>query len=340
MLHAGTNVTSVTEPLKKASLEHIYSSIRNPRPEILNHIRRLRIVRDMDSKRYAQMKRELPYMVCGTFNPPFRKAENFAYTEYFFVDIDHIEAKGMVMSQLRMQIQADSRVVLSFLSPGEDGLKVLFKFKERCYDAGVYSLFYKAFVKQFSQQYRLEQVLDSKTCDVSRACFISVDPDAYFNPTAEPVDWNQYLSLENPQELFTQKHFLEQEVKEQAKQQRKEERSLKDSDPDAAEILKIKELLKLRKTPQEKADVYVPEQLNEVIGDVKKSIEETGMQVTEIVNISYGKKIRIKLGQRLAEVNLFYGKRGFSVVKSPRTGTNAELNDLCVDVINAFIMQL
>lgn len=83
MLHAGKNVTSVTEPLKKALLEHIYSSIRNPRPEILNHIRRLRIVRDMDTKRYAQMKRELPYMVCGTFNPPFRKVENLPTPSIF-----------------------------------------------------------------------------------------------------------------------------------------------------------------------------------------------------------------------------------------------------------------
>lgn len=340
MIYAGTNVTSMAEPLKKVSLDYIYNSVRNPKPEIQNHIRRLRIVRDMDTKRYAQLKRELPYVVCGAFNPPFRKSENFAYTEYFFVDIDHIEAKGMVMSQIRMQIQSDSRVVLSFLSPGEDGLKVLFKFKERCYDAGVYSLFYKAFIRQFSQQYGLEQVLDAKTSDVSRACFISMDPDAYYNPTAEPVDWNQYICMDNPQELFAQKRLLEREVKENAKLQQQEERVMKDVDPDAAEILKIKELLKLRKTPKEKADVYVPEQLNEVIADVKKAIEETGMQVTEILNISYGKKIRMKLSHRLAEVNLFYGKRGYSVVKSPRAGTNAELNDLSVEIINAFIMQL
>lgn len=330
----------MTEPLKKVPLDYIYNSIRNPKPEIQNLIRRLRIVRDMDTKCYAQLKRELPFLVCGAFNPPFRKNENFAYTEYFFVDIDHIEAKGMVLSQVRMHIQADNRVVMSFLSPSEDGLKVLFKFKDRCYDAGVYSLFYKAFVKQFSQQYGLEQVLDAKTCDVSRACFISMDSEAYFNPNAEPVDWNQYMAMDNPQELFTQKHSLERELKASVKQQKEEERVMKDVDPDAAEILKIKELLKLRKTPKERAEVYVPEQLNEVIADVKKAIEETGMQVTEILNINYGKKIRMKLGHRLAEVNLFYGKRGFSVVKSPRTGTNAELNDLCVDVINGYIMQL
>lgn len=340
MLHAGKNVASTTEPLKKVTLDYIYNSIRNPKPEIQNLIRRLRIVRDVDAKSYAQLKRGLPYMVCGSFNPPFRKNENFAYTEYFFVDIDHIEAKGMVIKQLRAQIQADGRVVMAFLSPSEDGLKVLFKFKERCYDAGVYSLFYKSFVKQFSQQYGLEQVLDAKTCDVSRACFISMDPDVYYNQDAQPVDWNQYLAFDNPQELFSQKHGLEAEMKETQKRQKQEEMAAKDADPDAAEILKIKELLKLRATPKERAEAYVPEQLNEVIGDVKRNIEETGVQVTEILNINYGKKIRMKLGLRQAEVNLFYGKRGFSVVKSPRSGTNAELNDLCADIISGYVMQL
>ena len=38
-----------------------------------------------------------------------------------------------------------------------------------------------------------------------------------------------------------------------------------------------------------------------------------------------------------AEINLFFGKKGFSVVQSPRTGTNAELNQLMADLIIGFI---
>jgi len=72
---------------------------------------------------------------------------------------------------------------------------------------------------------------------------------------------------------------------------------------------------------------------------IKQFIEATGVQVTEIINIQYAKKIRARLGQREAEINLFYGKRGFSVVISPRSGTNEELNDLLAEIVNNFLQQ-
>lgn len=53
----------------------------------------------------------------------------------------------------------------------------------------------------------------------------------------------------------------------------------------------------------------------------------------EIIDIHYGKKFRFSLGYRKAEINLFYGKRGFSVVISPRAGTDNELNAVCCDVL-------
>ena len=37
---------------------------------------------------------------------------------------------------------------------------------------------------------------------------------------------------------------------------------------------------------------------------------------------------------------MFMDKRGFSVVKSPRSGTNGELNDLTAQLIQSFIYQL
>ena len=61
--------------------------------------------------------------------------------------------------------------------------------------------------------------------------------------------------------------------------------------------------------------------------------------VTEIVNIQYAKKIKVRMGQKEAEVNLFYGKRGFSVVISPRRGTNEELNNVVAELIQQFVNQ-
>ena len=48
----------------------------------------------------------------------------------------------------------------------------------------------------------------------------------------------------------------------------------------------------------------------------------------------------MQLGKREAEINLFYGKRGFSVVQTPRSGTNAELNDLMAELIDNFLLSL
>ena len=71
--------------------------------------------------------------------------------------------------------------------------------------------------------------------------------------------------------------------------------------------------------------------------ELKHYVEETGVQLYEVQDIQYGKKLRFRMGQKLAEVNLFYGKRGFSVVQTPRGGTSAELNELMVQLVNGFI---
>ena len=118
MISAGTNIISNADSLQKVTIRHLFDSLRNPHPEVLAKIRQLRIVRELDSKQYNVLKRQLPYFVCGIFNPNFRKTENFAYTEYFIIDIDHITEKGFSVEDLRNKLEQDSRIVLSFLSPG------------------------------------------------------------------------------------------------------------------------------------------------------------------------------------------------------------------------------
>ena len=144
MISFGTNIQSNADMLQKIPVKYLYDSLRHPRPDIVSSIRQLRIVRELDNKQYSSLKRKLPYLVCGMFNPPYRRTENFAYTEYFIIDIDHLSEKGLSLADTRKCIEKDTRTVLSFVSPGEDGLKVLFKLKERCYDSGLYSLFYKS----------------------------------------------------------------------------------------------------------------------------------------------------------------------------------------------------
>lgn len=336
MISTGTNITSSMDMLRKVMVKNVYDALRNPRPHILASIRQLRIVREIDGKQYGLLKRQLPYLVCGMFNPSYRKTENFAYTEYFIIDIDHLSEKGLSVQDTRIRIEKDSRVVLSFVSPGEDGLKVLFKLKERCYDSGVYSLFYKAFLMKFSEQYTLQQVVDTRTCDVTRACFISVDPNAYYNPEADVVDMGAFVDADNPSALFELKRQQDQVLKECTSLPSKEDLTEASSDPDQQAMERIKQLLN-PKAKKEKAPVFVPKELNEIMALLQPYIEQTGVVVSEVINIQYGKKIRFTMGLKQAEVNLFFGKKGFSVVRSPRTGTNAELNELMASLVSDFI---
>ena len=338
MLLFGTNIQSAADELKKIQEEYLYNSLRNPKPTIAATIQQLRIVYSMDAKAYAQLKRRLPYFVCGQFNPPFRRKENFAYTESFILDFDHLSSKQLSMKTIRDNIVKDEQVMMCFTSPSEDGLKVMFRLKERCYDAGLYSIFYKAFAATFAMRHNLTQVTDSKTSDVARACFISIDPNAYFNPNSIPVDIKAYLDESNPDLLFKIKH--EQDEHDKVIKKSDDEQAPSPKDPDKDILTRIRQQLNPKaQLPIEQNPAYVPERLNEIIAELKLFREETGLQVTEIINIQYAKKIRARLGQKEAEVNLFYGKRGFSVVISPRLGTNEELNELLADLIKAFLQK-
>ena len=332
MLSFGKHITQKDDLLTPFEIQQLYNAIKQPDEATLSLINRLRLVQTIDKKQYGVMKRELPYIVCGIFNPPYRRIENFGYAEYFIIDIDHIVEKGLELNALRSKLISDSRVALCFVSPSEDGLKLLFRLSEKCYDAGKYSLFYKAFIRAFAAQYGFEQVVDTVTSDVSRACFMSYDPEAYFNSDAERITMKDYVDFDNPFAAGITEHDIKQEEKEQKKE--KPEKPV----PDDAAIAFIKERLQAKtRIPRQKPQIYVPDELEQILEKLLQYIGESGIQVENVENIQYGKKFRFRAGIAQAEINLFFGKRGFSVVKSPKQGTSEQLNELMVSYISSFI---
>ena len=211
-LQFGRKITSVEEELQTVSLERLYQGIRHPKPQLLNQIKRLRMVRAMDAKQYARLKKDLPYFVCGRFHPAYRRKDHFSSIECFVIDLDHFEGSGLNRDEVAEAMRSDDRVLMVFTSPGGDGLKIMFRLQERCFDPGLYSYFYKAFLHKLIQQYDLAKVADLATHDVSRACFLSVDNEAYFNPGALPVRLDQYfdpLAPEAAREVHTAQKELE-----------------------------------------------------------------------------------------------------------------------------------
>ena len=337
MIMFGSNIQSADCLLTKMREADFFHRLTQPEADLAARVRQLRIAYQVAPKQYSEQKKTLPFVVCGIFNPPYRKTENFGYTEKFIIDIDHLGSKGLVASELKARLRKDDRVMMAFTSPSEDGLKVMFRLQERCYDAGLYSLFYKEFLQRFSAQYQLDQVADKRTSDVTRACFLSVDADAYFNEACEPVDMGLYVQTSDPLAMFDQ-------LSEQKKEEKKisaDEQKTSPNEPEKEIMERIKQCLNPNaKNVRKKTDAFVPDQLNSVMDYLVAYIQNTGLVVSDVVDIQYGKKIRISMGLKQAEINLFYGKRGFSVVKSPRTGTSAELNDVVAQLIQTFIYQL
>lgn len=337
MIMFGTNIQSADDPLKKIEESELYNRIVHPEAYVEAKIRQLRIAYQIAPKQYNEQKRTLPYVVCGIFNPPYRNTENFGYTECFVVDIDHLSEKGLTVDTVKARISDDQRILMVFTSPSEDGVKVMFRLRERCYDPGLYSVFYKEFLRRFSEQYQLEQVADKRTSDVTRACFLSFDNKAYFNNDCESVDMGLYVKLSDPLSMFD----LMAKQKKEEKEIPKDDTASLPPDPDKEIMDRIKQRLHPNsRTVRKRPDAFVPEQLNQIIDDLVAYIQDTGLIVSEIIDIQYGKKIRINMGMKLAEINLFFGRRGFSVVKSPRSGTNSELNDLAAQLIMSFVYQL
>lgn len=335
-LQFGKSITSIEEELQPVSLERLYQGIRHPKTQFLNQIKRLRMVRAMDQKQYARLKKGLPYFVCGRFHPAHRRKEHFSSIECFVIDLDHFEGSGLNQEEVAEAMRSDDRVLLAFTSPGGDGLKVMFRLQERCFDPGMYSYFYKAFLHKLIQQYDLAKVADLATHDVSRACFLSVDNEAYFNPGAQPVALSQYfdpLAPEATRDVHqAQKALEEQQPKPPAGKPRE--------DPLSKEVLdNIKRKLNPNFKPRKpKKEAYVPPELQSQMPELRQKLEAAGIILREAVSISYGKQLKLEALPLLAEINIFFGRRGFSVVKTTKTGTNPELTELAYQVIVEHLM--
>lgn len=338
-ISCGKSLCSKGDELVKITTEYLYNSIRNPKPNIVALISQLRAVRNIDPKAYSQAKRQLPYFVCGVFSPAVRKMENFAHTCAFVLDIDNIAAKGMDINSLRILMCSDSRVMMCFASPSMDGLKVMFRLRERCTDAGLYKAFYQVFSRKFSVQYHLEQVVDTCTCDVSRACFISMDSDAYYNPDAEPVDMSAWVDDNNPDALLQEVRAVRHEVEAERKADDAPSGPEKtDPEPSNDVIANIRKTLGMA-PPRRKSEraVIMPEELNEIVDELRAYIEATGAVVENVRNINYAKQLTIRIVDDKAMINLFRNKVSFTVVKVPSHITTDECNSLAYDLVMAFL---
>lgn len=301
-------------------------------------LRLLRTIKDIDAVRYSTVKKQLPYFTCATFVPPYLSLENFAYTEHFIVEVQNLGEKGIDMEELKSHLAQDERVAMMFASPGKDGLKVMFFLKERCYDNGVFNVFYNLFLKEFYEKHSLDIDIQTTGVGVTDACFISVDEHAYYNPNAVGIDIEQYVGEDNPAHLFESMRELRHIAKENKRDRLLQPKKPEEADPNQETLLHIKEvLLGAKSVERDKKPLADTAVMNDIVAGMKLFVEDHGVEVKSVRSILNARKIQFALGEKTAEINIFRGTKGFFAVQSPVGSNSKEFTKVVIEMVNAYL---
>lgn len=325
MILIGKNITTPNDALQPVAVEQLCKAIKNEDGEVAKLQNRLRYIKSIDTVQYRKMKTGLPYIVCAHFQPRVRRKENFVYTTRFLLDIDHLYQHHIDLETCKRKLMNDAQVELLYTSPGGDGLKVLFQLQDKISDAGYYAVFYKIFCQHFAQKHQLGAAIDGKTHDVSRCCFVSFDPGVYHNPDAEKVNCFDFLPLDS----FNKIDLINEEirVKEKANSDIRNEIGIANSgvhqlSDDALDRIKALVGTKVKKKQKNHPQ---PTELEEIMKQISEQLNTAGVVLLRSVPIAYGRQIRVGTASVWAEINVFYGGKGISIVETTKTGSNEEL---------------
>jgi hypothetical protein len=316
-LSLGHRLTDPTEVLSTVTLSEVHHLIVSDIP-LKTEVLRLRKLAQLDKTAYRSLKTRLPYVVGSVFDGGKRHTQHLLAAHFFIIDIDDCPLND---GTLQAQICQNESVALLFISPSDQGLKVFFPLDTPCTDAKLYAEAYRAFASRFAEGIRLEGSVDMRTSDAARACFLSHDSNAYFNPMPKAVQWQAYLSTS----MLTFDHSNPLDAASTTV-------SPTDSPPQnpinevayQAVLRKINPNAPVRLPKQ----THVPELLHQIEPVVREVCQENKLELVQVQPLNFGLKFMVRSGTRSAEVNVFYGKKGFSVVRSPKTGTDPTIADL------------
>lgn len=139
-----------------------------------------RILKIRGSDNEDVVKREKNALPAILFSGKFRDRSKKGLEEHsglMTLDFDDFESEE-VYSSMFEELKSNKHVVMLFRSPSGNGIKAIVKIP-KCDDKD-HERYFRKFEKEFDYDY-----FDKSTCDVSRACFESYDPNLYYNPKAE-----------------------------------------------------------------------------------------------------------------------------------------------------------
>lgn len=130
----------------------------------------------------ADKKKLRGVMWSGRFSSRERPANEklIAHSGLLCGDLDDL---GERVAEVRTKLQKSPHLYAAFLSPTGDGLKVVFRVPT---DASKHLASFRAVEKHVRELTNIQ--IDQACKDVARLCFVSYDPDCYFNPDACEIE--------------------------------------------------------------------------------------------------------------------------------------------------------
>ena len=163
-------------PLKNVSLEDVYKVIISDKYKAITE--RLRLL-PTKPQRNEFKETKFDYV---TFSGIFTKRATGGLVQHsnlLCIDVDNIENLDGVKTKV-IELLPPS---LMFVSPSGNGLKIVYKIN---IEQATHLQYFKAFEQFFVKEFTID--IDEKCKDVSRACFLCYDKEAYYNSEAEIID--------------------------------------------------------------------------------------------------------------------------------------------------------
>ena len=160
-------------PRTNPYLLNILNDIKNGKYK--EQIKNVRLLINDKPKRDLE-KKKLPLVSFGGVFQTRSNSKLLQGSGFAMLDFDHVKD----LETLKRDVNADSYTFSSFISPSGDGLKVLVKIPLVDSDEA-----YKSFYIELQNYYNQYDLTDESTKDVSRATYLSYDPDTFINVDSE-----------------------------------------------------------------------------------------------------------------------------------------------------------
>lgn len=311
----GTALKKSQSPLQTSSLDKVYEQIVNDE-DLKQRSKVLRSTIKYDRDRYRHLKTHLPYFTMSLFSPPVRRADHLDAALGCILDIDYEEQLDM---DTYYNVRQDPRVALSYISPSGHGFKLVFLLEQPIHDAVLYSRFYKSFSNHFAEQYRLAHVIDFQNSDATRVSFMCHDADCQINQDPFTIVAQDYGGGGDGVAVLPSDSPLP-----------KRQQIAPDVYRDILTKLESKPRIVDRRPS-------ISSHITLILPQIKESLGLYDIAITGHEAIQYGVRLLISKGVDQGEVNVYHGKKGYSVVASPKRGTHPQLNEVAKHIIETLL---